>query len=124
MEELTIDKTKFTPRIVTNSGIIEIYGVSMPERASEFYEPVLKWVEDYMDEGGDVKFILKFYYLNSASVHCIKNIIEKANLMGDIEVDWYYESDDEGIEMTGRFISQSIDVEFNMIESKETYKGF
>ncbi len=124
MEELAINITKLTPRITTNSGVVEIYGISMPERAVEFYEPILKWIEDYMDEGGDIKFIFKFYYLNSASVHCIKNIIKKADLMGNIMVEWYYEFDDEGIEMTGKFLSQSMDIEFEMIESGEIFRGF
>lgn len=116
MEELTIINTKFTPRVITNAGIIEFSGVSITDDATAFYSPILKWIEDYMDEGGDVRFVMKLYYLNSSSVHCVKKIISKANQMGNIEVEWHYELDDEGMEMTAQSLSEATEVEFKMIK--------
>ena len=116
MEELTINSTKFTPRVITNAGIIEFNGVSTTDDASAFYFPILKWIEDYMDEGGDVRFVMKLYYLNSASVHCVKKIISKANQIGNIEVEWYYEFDDEGMEMTAQSLGEATGVQFKMIK--------
>ena len=62
MENLTIEETKYTPSINLNveRGTVDIIGKSYPENTFEFYEPVMKWLEDYFKGNAQKKTVLNF----------------------------------------------------------------
>ena len=121
MEDLIIEETQATPDIkfLTN-GICSISGRSFPENSFEFYEPVKKWLTDYLSKEEAQKLVINFHiiYLNSSSTMTffeLLDICEKYCSKVDIKINWYYDTENDSIEEFGEdiqedFSSLSIDV--------------
>ncbi len=104
MESLFIEKTKSTPEISFDAGKskLQITGQSYPENAFKFYEPVLKWLDVYLDEL-EQEIVLELYfnmpYINTSSTKCIMMLMEKlddAHQSGkNVTIRWYYDLGNE-----------------------------
>lgn len=109
MNNLLIEKTTDTPLIDFNieSGIFKIEGKSYPENTFEIYAPIKEWLKNYFEETTNTKTIIniELVYLNSSSLKAyfdMFDIFEKAHENGhELEINWYYESDDDIMEETG-----------------------
>ncbi len=122
MESISIPGTLKTPTIISDSenGIIEIKGRSNPENSSQFYKPLIEWVEQYSNNPPEKTTInIKLEHFNTSSSKCILDIfkklepIKKANL--DILVNWYYEEDDEEMMEAGETYGTMTVIPFKMI---------
>ncbi len=122
MESISIPGTLKTPTIISDSesGIIEIKGRSNPENSSQFYKPLIEWVEQYSTNPLVKTTInIKLEHFNTSSSKCILDIfkklepIKKANL--DIMVNWYYEEDDEEMMEAGETYGTMTVIPFKMI---------
>ena len=115
MENLKIPSTEYSFEIDFNweTGILEMAGSSYPENAMDFFQPIFKWLETYT-EGIREPFVLnlRFEYLNTSSTKCMIDILELLekyiNRGGKVEVNWYYEEDDEDILETGQDLMQPV----------------
>ena len=71
MENIIIDETKYTPKIVLDAlkGEISFVGKSYPENTFEFYNPIMNWLEDYFSKTKNNNTIINFeiIYFNSSS---------------------------------------------------------
>ena len=82
MEKLTdliIERTPKTPRIELrySSGELSLTGRSLPENATRIYEPVLKWVGDYVIQPQPVTNLrLNVEYFNTSSSLWISKIMK------------------------------------------------
>ncbi len=122
MEELNIKSSKYTPEIKTDSqkGELRFYGSSYPENASEFYQPVYSWIEDFFEKGNnnlEVNFYI--YYFNTSSSKCFMNlleILENQHRGGkDIVVNWYYtEEDEDGLD-SGEKLFMEVDLKYKFL---------
>lgn len=117
-----IEETQDTPKIVLDSanGIFEISGRSLPENAVKFYEPVLEWLEAYINSPNqDTKFEFKLDYFNSASakkVFEIVTVLEKLSQKNyKVSINWYYSKDDELIKNRGMEIKEMAEIPFEVI---------
>jgi len=122
MESITIPGTLKTPLITSDSekGIIEIKGRSNPENSSQFYKPLIEWVEKYSANPNEKTVInIKLEHFNTSSSKCILDVfkklepIKKAN--GDISVNWYYEEDDEEMMEAGETYGTMTVIPFKLI---------
>jgi len=102
MENLTIEETKYTPSINLNveRGTVDIIGKSYPENTFEFYEPVMKWLEDYFNGNAQKKTVLNFeiIYFNSSSSKLLFDLFDLLEEMREknlIEINWIYDSENE-----------------------------
>ncbi len=104
MERLVITGTKSTPEVNFDpeNGLLLIKGQSYPENAYKFYEPLLKWMDDYLDQiqaDTIVSFELHLPYINTSSTKCFMMLLEKldeAFLAGKkVQVQWWYNADNE-----------------------------
>ncbi|MGB5866490.1 MAG: DUF1987 domain-containing protein [Arcobacteraceae bacterium] len=102
MENLKIEATKYTPEIEMNkdTGIVSLVGKSYPENTFEFYEPVMKWLEDYFDGNAQEETVINFeiIYFNSSSsklLFDLFDLIEEMNDKSDIKINWFYDSENE-----------------------------
>jgi hypothetical protein len=105
MENIDIKGFKddfFIPTVNFNAEteICEISGESYLEETVEFYNPLIKWLEEYTNSGNYKKltFNFKLTYYNTSSSKRIVDILlilrsfeEKGN---ELNVNWYYEEDD------------------------------
>lgn len=82
-----------------NTGICEIIGESYMESTYTFFLPLMKWIEQYIEEvGGKIQFNIKLFYFNTSATKCLLDIFEILKKYQDnggiIEVNWYYDEDD------------------------------
>jgi hypothetical protein len=84
MNELTVEGTKKTPGIDFNNytGELILSGRSIPENSSRIYEPLLKWIKEYVKDPRLItNFRLKLEYYNSSSlIWFVKMINELAKI--------------------------------------------
>lgn len=122
MQNIFIKRTETTPEIKFDfqNGQFEINGVSYPEFAREFYEPVIEALEKYV-ENPPVKvtqMAFKFTYFNTGTNTLITGILaslEKLVSNGHkVRLQWYYEEDDEDMKELGEYFKTltTLPVEF------------
>lgn len=123
MENLFIKKTDETLEINFNAetGVLEMNGSSYPENSIEFFEPLVNWISNYMLEiTGKITMNLRLDYLNSSSIKFISDIVDKLSLYSssgaDVEVNWFYKSEDDDILEMGEDLKEDTSLTFNIIE--------
>ena len=126
MEPLLIEGTPKTPsiRFESEQGLIEIKGRSIPENSIEFYKPLVDWLEKYSETPGALtKVNIQLEYFNTSSSKCILDVFKKLEAIhkakNEVEVNWYYEEDDEDMLEAGEDYESIIRVPFKMIEIVE-----
>lgn len=126
MDNLNIEGTKQTPKIIFNSntGILEISGRSIPENTFEFFNPVLTWLEEYASIAPDDTIInVSLEYFNTSSSKYILEIFKRLkSIINDgknVIVKWYYEEDDEEMMETGEDYQDVSGLEFEIIPIEE-----
>lgn len=121
MEMQIIEKTKHTPRVVMNpQGQIRIEGRSLIEDPFTFYEPIFKWIKEVSMEM--LSMDIKLEYLNTSSTKQLFNLIYLAQSNPGIkamQINWYYEIDDEDTLELGKEIESLLNVTFNFCEIAE-----
>lgn len=123
MESLIIDGTTKTPDVNFNAekGILEVKGRSIPENSIEFYKPLVDWLEEYA-QGPQSKTQVNVHleYFNTSSSKCILDVFKKLEAIHknkyDVQINWYYEEDDEDMLEAGEDYESIIRVPFKMIE--------
>jgi len=122
MENLNIEATKYTPKIVLNAdeGLIEIRGKSYPENTFEFYEPMMKWVEEYFECCAKDETIvnMEIIYFNSSSSKLFFDFFDLLDENKDkhkIIVNWIYDEENESAEEAGEdFIEDFEDLDIRL----------
>lgn len=104
MDALFIEKTKSTPKIEFDpqGHKLRIEGQSYPENAFKFYEPILGWLDKYLEQLQQ-EAVLEIYfhmpYINTSSSKCMMMLLEnleEAHQMGKkVAIRWYYDRDNE-----------------------------
>ncbi|MDX9770989.1 MAG: DUF1987 domain-containing protein [Tenuifilaceae bacterium] len=120
MNNLFIKGTSKTPEIEFTPGNIKISGRSIPEDSLSFYQPVIKWIEEYITLPElSTKVSISIEYINSGSNRFLYNIIKlvedcysKGN---DVSISWYYEEDDDTIKNLGQDFKALFKVPINLI---------
>lgn len=122
MENITIQETTYTPAIkLEESGEISIKGKSYPENAFEFYEPIINWIEEYLDTTTN-KTIANFeiIYFNSSTSKVLFEILdlfEEKCKDKEIEVNWIYDKEDESSKDAGEELSEDFEeLKINLVE--------
>jgi hypothetical protein len=97
--------TNFIPTVNFNAetGVCELAGESYLEDTIEFYAPLFKWLKQFTTEvKKPVQFNFKLRYFNTASSKCIIDLLHILRKFveagGSIEVNWYYDANEEDIE--------------------------
>ncbi len=122
MEPLFIEKTEDTPSINFDpaNSVFVIADRSWPENAIEFYEPVLKWLEEYL-KAPNQKTVFEFQleYFNTASAKQIAKILlmlEKFSKQTDITIRWHYDKDDVDMLTSGSRYAKLLNISYEFIE--------
>ncbi|OFY95421.1 MAG: nuclear pore complex subunit [Bacteroidetes bacterium RIFCSPLOWO2_12_FULL_31_6] len=122
MELINIEATDETPKVILNSEthVFEFSGKSLPEDVTQFYNPLLEWLETYKSSpGNSTKAIFKMDYFNTASSKLILDILmlleEIHEETSGVSVEWHFKEDDEDMEEAGEEYSDIVDVPFKSI---------
>ncbi|MBI9053197.1 MAG: DUF1987 domain-containing protein [Bacteroidales bacterium] len=125
MKVLIIEETADTPYINLNpnTGIFEFRGNSIPENVSSFYEPILDWLDRYIEcPNENTKFNFKLKMISSASSKIFFDILIKIDMIHELEnsnvkVSWFYNIFDDEIKDIGLDYKDSMNVPFELISN-------
>ena len=122
MNALIIESKGDTPKIHLDklNNDFEIAGCSLPEDSNTFYKPVLEWLSAFENDPLPTfifNFKLEYFNTSSSKVFLdILTILENIRKSGsDVNIKWYYDEDDEDMEMAGEEYDNLIDVPFELI---------
>lgn len=124
MQDIFIEETDTTPQInlLFSKGKLTLKGVSYPEYAKEFYQPVLEAIREYVstDPQKHTEMAFKFTYFNTGTNPLITGIMKElenlSNIEGKtVEVNWYYEKDDDDMKEVGEYLETLTELEIRFI---------
>ncbi len=125
MENFILEATDRTPKIDFNldNGELLISGRSIPENSIGFYQPVLEWLDKYINQPCEQTSIsIKLEYFNTSSSKCLLDIFKKLETAfkrgAEVTVKWFFEEDDEDMIEAGEDYQSIIKIPFEMIEEK------
>ncbi|HHU00915.1 MAG: DUF1987 domain-containing protein [Bacteroidota bacterium] len=126
METIIREGTPKTPYVKLDGekGLIEIKGRSIPENSVEFYKPLIDWLDKYGNVPLEVTNVnIQLEYFNTSSSKCILDIFKKLELIykkgSKVQINWYYEEDDEDMFEAGEDYQSIINIPFSMIEMED-----
>ena len=124
MNNLLVPKTKNTLGVNfdSSSGLLELSGSSYPENTSEFFKPLIDWIQQYfLEVTGKLELVIKIDYLNSRSIKYLSDMIDKLDNYhksgGKVELKWYHKEDDEDIMEMGEEIKEDVTFPFTIISA-------
>jgi len=127
MKEFRKKGTSATPNVVFDPAneIFEISGKSLPEDVSSFYDPILKWLDEYAEDPiPKTVFDFKLLYYNTASSKLLYEIMVKLKTKltdegHEVLVRWFYDEDDEDMEEAGEEYSEVVeDLPFELVANE------
>ena len=103
MERLLIKESKSTPLVDFDAvtDILIIKGQSYPEDSFSFFQPVLKWLKEYLagNAGQEVSVEFTLTYINTSRSKCIMmilDVLEEASDKGvKVKLKWLCNADNE-----------------------------
>jgi hypothetical protein len=126
MENLLIEGSAKTPSVKFDkeSGVLELRGRSIPENSIDFFKPLNDWVEAYgQSPQSATKVDIRLEYFNTSSSKCILDFFKKLEAINgkgtQVQVNWFFEEDDEDMEEAGEDYQAIIALPFKMIEVEE-----
>ena len=117
--KLHILPTGNTPEFLLNSdGIIKIKGRGLVGSNSEVVQSIMNWIDEYLISPAEITYIvIALEYLNSLSSALLISILRKLTQVtiqsGKLDIQWYYEEDDEDIIERGEFIAETFKIPIN-----------
>ena len=133
MEALIVNGTEFSPTIIFDPTTLkfELSGESRPENSGKFYEPVIKWIEQYesvlfwqknkFEKQHKIIFEIKLEYFNSVSAKYIMEILTLLNKFYsagyDVQVKWYYDQLDTDMKESGEEFAKLLKIPFEVISN-------
>lgn len=131
MDALRIDPNNETPTIIFDpvNHQYELSGVSLPEDARGYYDPIIQWWKDYANVISESIVIdVRMIYFNTASSKCFLDLFEQMNKMvkngADIKVKWYYAEGDDDMHSAGEVFNDLVDIDFEFIEEEDDDDDF
>lgn len=116
MNKIELEPTESSPGVIFNPEtlVFELRGYSRPDNANKFYEPLIKWWDEYSLFLGANKanlpskliFQMHIEYFNSTSSKYLLNLLDKLNDIKrvhaiPVEIVWQYDEDDFDMRETG-----------------------
>jgi len=122
LKPLRIQATNESLEVNLDKGMcrFEFYGKSLPENPNEFFEPILNWFREYVNEPNkETQLIFKMEYFNTASSKRLIDILsicyEIHKKKQSIIVNWYYKYNDDDMKETGESFSEIVQLPFKFI---------
>ena len=118
---LYIKGTSKTPEVDFTNGVIQLSGRSIPEDAVSFYQPLIRWVNAYVENPEKfTKVNFRIEYINSGSnrfIYAIFKLLDDCFIRGhEVTVTWYYEEDDDTIKGLGKDFQSLLKVPIKLVE--------
>ena len=128
MEPLQIPASTCTPRVDFNpfTHQLMIQGESYPENTTQFFSPLFRWIEDYLQHlnGEQAQVNLDIKYFNSSSSKMIMNLLDtfdKATSQGKaIQLNWIYHVENDVAKEYGEEFAEDLKhARLNLVEQTD-----
>lgn len=127
MEKFEINGTTKTPAIILDavSGDLLFEGRSNPENANELYEPVIHWLDRYIEQPAEQTHLrMNLEFFNTSSSKYILEVLRKIRYLADknhaFNVTWMYEDDDLEMLDTAEAFEMMTGLKFEKVSYPET----
>lgn len=119
MDALIIEKTVHSPEIIFDpeNNKFSIEGLSKPENVIAFYEPVIKWIEEYKKLPKKTTTLdIHYVYFNTSSLRSILSMLSKFKEIKDlgyeIIVNWHFHIEDTSMKEAGELLEEISELKF------------
>lgn len=127
MTDFIVEETPHTPYVhfCATDGVMHITGRSIPDDPNDFWLPVLSWLESYVlnpNQKTVVQINLEYFDISSSKrilmfMYKLNELVEKGK---DVQVEWYYRSEDEDMYEVGQDYAYMVKVPFVFKEFQDT----
>lgn len=124
MDTLEIKPTERSPWVIIDRefGLFYIAGNSFPDNVLEFYQPLLKWIDEYVQNPSPkMLFHFRFNYVNSSTKKLLQLIMTKLSKVHSggkvVRVLWEAKETDEDLVDMGREFALMYDFTVKVQES-------
>lgn len=121
MPSLDIPMTSSSPHIYYDAGTstLVMVGEAYPENSFEFFEPVLTFVRDILENNTMFVFDIDVSYMNSSSTKCVLDLLdilqEAAERGVSVTLDWRYDKDNpRALDLAEEF-REEVTFPFNLV---------
>lgn len=104
MKNLTIPQSNASPAIDADAkaGVIRMSGDSYPENSFELFQPLIDWVQAYLQQvERPLHLELELLYLNTSSIRAMMDIfdlLEEAHAQGKpVSARWAYDAENQRV---------------------------
>ena len=124
MDKIFRQGTSKTPQVLLDpeKGLISLEGRSILEDTISFYDPILKWLNEFITLPRDITINISFDYFNSTSARILLMLLQTAQGIkkhgNNLTINWYYDENDENIRESGNDFASLVKEEFNFIPKK------
>jgi hypothetical protein len=123
-DRLNIDPTKRSPWILLEPGRIFVFGRSIIDKPSVFFEPGLAWLSDFTKNWtGKTNIVLGFEYINSGSIKWLyilfRQFSEIMDMPDNVVITWYYEKGDDDLRELGLILRSLVECTFTLVEVEQ-----
>ena len=124
MQEIKINKTKYSPEVYLRDGKLYFEGRSVLNDPHLFYQPVYTWIKQYIDSGpSSIQIDMKFEYINTSSVkwvfEMLKAFLKYPKVKKQLNINWYYEEGDDDMQELGEILRSIMNSSFHLIKTGE-----
>lgn len=127
MEKIIHEGTLKTPiiKVDNEKGIIYLEGRSNPENSSDFYRPLITWLDEYVMKPAPKTILeLRLEHFNTSSSKCILDVLKRIKRLveagKDCKINWYYEDDDDEMLETAEIYESMTGLSFEKIGVPES----
>ena len=123
MNKLEIVNTSNTPLVEFDpeNGKFKIEGRAIPENPGDFFDPIVNWLVTYFESPAPKTILdINLEYVNSGSSKYLLGVFrvfkDAHQSEKNVEVQWFYEEDDEAIESLGEHYKSAMGIPFSLVE--------
>jgi hypothetical protein len=126
-DKIEIKGNQDTPTVIFDKDQLwfEISGRSFPADADGFFQPLIKWLDDYKKSGPKEMTVLnvKMDYFNTASAKMILDMFFKLEDFKDenlpVMIKWHYLEEDDDMLEAGEEFKEIVELDFEFVEISE-----
>ncbi len=125
MEDLIINEGRRVPgvKFIASTGELRLSGRSIPENAYDMYQPLLTWLDGYIQQPAkETSFEFRLVYFNSSSAEYILEILRRLETLflkgNKVTLNWFYDTDDEDMQQIGEDFKSMLKIPIEMTENE------
>lgn len=123
MESLNVEAGKKSPGISFEpySGLLVIKGKSSLENPGKFFDPVMNWLDKYLDEAAvKTTFRMEMDYFNSSTAKYLMKMFRVLEQLDkdekkEVVVQWCHDSHDHSMQESGEDYSSMLKLRFEYV---------